>query len=84
MKKKPTRGGDSHSLRIRKRIIRKIERGEYLPGEKLAGERELAKQYDVTRRTVQYALDELAKKDIWSEDREAAPLSERTSLIRWI
>lgn len=62
MKKKPTRGGDSHSLRIRKRIIRKIERGEYLPGEKLAGERELAKQYEVTRRTVQYALDELAKK----------------------
>ena len=28
----------------------------------MAGERELAKQYDVTRRTVQYALDELAKK----------------------
>lgn len=40
-------------------LVGKIERGEYLPGEKLPSERELAELYDVNRMTVKKAMDML-------------------------
>lgn len=61
MKKKSEFGGERPSAWIRKQIIKEMETGQFLPGEKLTGERQLAKQYGVTRRTVQYALESLAK-----------------------
>jgi GntR family transcriptional regulator len=40
-------------------IVEKIEKGDYLPGEKLPSERELAELYDVNRMTVKKAMDML-------------------------
>lgn len=40
-------------------IVGKIEKGDYLPGEKLPSERELAQLYDVNRMTVKKAMDML-------------------------
>ena len=40
-------------------IVEKIEKGDYLPGEKLPSERELAELYGVNRMTVKKAMDML-------------------------
>ena len=40
-------------------IVGKIETGDYLPGEKLPSERELAAMYHVSRPTIRAVIDEL-------------------------
>lgn len=50
------------SVQIQKIIIRKIENGDYLPGERIHSERTMADMYGVSRMTIQYALRELVKK----------------------
>ena len=53
---------ETSSAQIQKSIIRKIENGDYLPGERIHSERTMAAMYGVSRMTVQYALRELVKK----------------------
>ena len=50
------------SSQLQKMIIKMIEEGEYLPGEKLYSERAMASMYGVSRMTVQYALNGLVEK----------------------
>ncbi|MCB6994553.1 GntR family transcriptional regulator [bacterium 210820-DFI.6.37] len=52
----------SASYQLQKILIKMIEDGEYLPGEKLYSERAMANKYGVSRMTVQYAFNELVKK----------------------
>lgn len=53
---------ETSSSQIQKIIIRKIENGDYLPGERIHSERKMADMYGVSRMAVQYALRELVKK----------------------
>lgn len=60
--KKQVKERDSESLQLQKRIIKNIESGDLLPGEKLYSERALADMYGVSRMTVQYAMNALVRK----------------------
>lgn len=53
---------ESASAQLQKILIKMIEDGEYLPGEKLYSERAMASKYGVSRMVVQYAFNELVKK----------------------
>jgi len=53
---------ESDSLQLQKRIIKQIESGDLLPGEKLYSERTMAEMYGVSRMTAQYALNALVRK----------------------
>ena len=61
MKKKIEKGKEPASYQLQKIIIKMIEDGDYLPGEKLYSERAMASKYGVSRMTVQYAFNELVK-----------------------
>ena len=60
--KRPIRERESESLQLQKRIIKQIESGDLLPGEKLYSERAMAEMYGLSRMTVQYALNALVRK----------------------
>lgn len=66
MKKNPykskTKERESESLNLQKRIIKQIEAGDLLPGEKLYSERVMADIYGVSRMTVKYAMNALVNK----------------------
>lgn len=53
---------DTASYKLQKILIKMIEDGDFLPGEKLYSERAMASKYGVSRMTVQYAFNELVKK----------------------
>ncbi len=61
---KPNQQGErgTASQHLQKIIIKMIEDGEYLPGEKLYSERTMASKFGVSRMTVQYAFNALVKK----------------------
>lgn len=61
-KRKPVKERESESLQLQKRIIKQIESGDLLPGEKLYSERTMAEMYGVSRMTAQYALNALVRK----------------------
>lgn len=62
MEKQMDKGREAASYQLQKIIIKMIEDGDYLPGEKLYSERAMASKYGVSRMTVQYAFKELVKK----------------------
>lgn len=49
---------------VRNEILKKVDSGEYLPGQKLPGERELSGIYGVSRVTVRQALSELIDRGV--------------------
>lgn len=53
---------ETASSQLQKILIKMIENGDYLPGEKLYSERAMASKFGVSRMTVQYAFNELVKK----------------------
>ena len=46
-------------MQLKEIIIKRIEDGEYLPGEKIPSEREMADTYGVNRMTVKNAISSL-------------------------
>lgn len=60
---------ESESLKLENIIIKAIEAGELLPGEKLYSERALAEKYGVSRMTVQYAMRSLVNKGYLHRER---------------
>ncbi len=52
----------SASAILQKKIIEQIGTGDLLPGEKLLSERAMAEFYDVSRATVQYAMNRLVRR----------------------
>jgi len=61
MKRAGNDGSMTASAILQRQVIEQIESGELLPGEKLLSERAMAEFYDVSRATVQYALNALAR-----------------------
>ena len=53
---------ESESLHLQRVIIKQIEEGDLLPGEKIYSERALADKYGITRMTAQYAINALVRK----------------------
>ncbi len=49
---------------LKERIERKVELGEWNPGDKILSENELRKMYNISRNTVQKALDELVQEGV--------------------
>ena len=53
---------ESNSLGLQKMIIKQIESGDLLPGEKLHSERVMADMYGVSRMIVKHAMNGLVSK----------------------
>ena len=51
-------------MQLKEIIIKRIEDGEYLPGEKIPSEREMADTYGVNRMTVKNAISSLVEANI--------------------
>lgn len=62
IKEKVVKERESESLHLQKVIIKQIESGDLLPGEKIYSERALADKYGTTRMTAQYAINALVRK----------------------
>ncbi len=62
MKPKQQKERETASQHLQKVIIKMIENGEYLPGEKLYSERTMSRKFGVSRMTVQYAFNALVTK----------------------
>ena len=62
-------------VQIQNYILQKIESGEYTAGDKIPSETELARQFDVSRLTVNTAVKELANSGIVERVQGKVPLS---------
>ena len=51
-------------MQLKEIIMKRIEDGEYLPGEKIPSEREMADTYGVNRMTVKNAINSLVEANI--------------------
>lgn len=51
-------------IQVKKDILNKVEKGEYLPGKRIPSERMLTEIYGVSRVTIRQAIDELLKKGV--------------------